>query len=141
MRLYVRCLLAALFLILAPLAIANASPTLSGKAVDKVLVLKSERKLQLLHRGDVLEQILPPRREIEIARREQPAVHQRKRVARTVCATAAVGRCIPRKLVLPWDHARARHLQRLQDILHDVAFVRLSRCRRDNFSEDRHAEV
>ncbi len=54
MRLYVRCLLAALFLILAPLAIANASPTLSGKAVDKVLVLKSERKLQLLHRGEVL---------------------------------------------------------------------------------------
>lgn len=54
MRLYVRCLLAALLLILAPLAIANASQTLSGKSVDKVLVLKSERKLQLLHRGEVL---------------------------------------------------------------------------------------
>ena len=55
MHLSIRCLLAVLFLCVATCANANASPTLDGKPVDKVLVLKSERKLQLLHRGQVLK--------------------------------------------------------------------------------------
>ncbi len=55
MYLSIRCLLAVLFLSFTTLASANASPTLSGKPVDKVLVLKAERKLQLMHRGEVLK--------------------------------------------------------------------------------------
>jgi murein L,D-transpeptidase YafK len=34
---------------------ASAAPTLGGKTVDKVLVLKSERKLHLMGRGEVLK--------------------------------------------------------------------------------------
>jgi murein L,D-transpeptidase YafK len=55
MHLSIRCLLAALFLCFATLATATASPPLNGKTVDKVLVIKSDRQLQLLHRGEVLK--------------------------------------------------------------------------------------
>jgi murein L,D-transpeptidase YafK len=55
MHLFIRCLLVVFCLSPAAIVSANASPTLSGKTVDKVLVLKSERQLQLLHRGAVLK--------------------------------------------------------------------------------------
>ncbi|UVE16772.1 L,D-transpeptidase family protein [Pseudomonas sp. LS44] len=50
-----RWLLAALCLSFAALTQANATPTLEGQAVDKVLVLKSERKLHLMGKGSVLK--------------------------------------------------------------------------------------
>lgn len=50
-----RWLLALFCLSLATLAPASTTPTLSGKAVDKVLVIKSERKLHLMGRGEVLK--------------------------------------------------------------------------------------
>ncbi len=49
-----RWLLALLCLTFASLTQANAAPSLEGK-VDKVLVLKSERKLLLLNKGNVLK--------------------------------------------------------------------------------------
>lgn len=55
MHLSIRCLLAALFVCFATLATANTSQTLNGKTVDKVLLIKSERQLQLLSRGEVLK--------------------------------------------------------------------------------------
>ena len=55
MHLSIRCLLAVLFLCVATVSNASPSPTLNGKTVDKVLVIKSERQLQLLHRGEVLK--------------------------------------------------------------------------------------
>ncbi|MGL4317921.1 MAG: L,D-transpeptidase family protein [Pseudomonas sp.] len=50
-----RWLLTLICLSLATLAPASTTPTLSGKAVDKVLVIKSERKLHLMGRGEVLK--------------------------------------------------------------------------------------
>ncbi len=50
-----RWLLALFCLSLATLAPASTTPTLSGKTVDKVLVIKSERKLHLMGRGEVLK--------------------------------------------------------------------------------------
>ncbi|MGH8433900.1 MAG: L,D-transpeptidase family protein [Pseudomonas sp.] len=50
-----RWLLAVLCLSFATLSHANAAPTLDGKAVDKVLVVKSERKLLLMGHGEVLK--------------------------------------------------------------------------------------
>ena len=34
---------------------ANTTPSLNGKTIDKVLVVKSERKLHLISRGDTLK--------------------------------------------------------------------------------------
>ena len=50
-----RWLLALLCITVVSLSHASAAPTLGGKAVDKVLVLKSERKLHLMGRGEVLK--------------------------------------------------------------------------------------
>lgn len=50
-----RWLLAALCLSLVSLANASTAPTLRGKPIDKVLVVKSERKLHLIGRGEVLK--------------------------------------------------------------------------------------
>ncbi len=50
-----RWLLAVFCLSVATLSHANASPTLQGKSIDKVLVVKSERKLHLMHRGESLK--------------------------------------------------------------------------------------
>ncbi|MBT8768237.1 murein L,D-transpeptidase family protein [Pseudomonas boanensis] len=50
-----RWLLVVLSLSLAALAQASTAPTLAGKPIDKVLVVKSERKLLLLNRGDILK--------------------------------------------------------------------------------------
>ncbi|WP_271409017.1 L,D-transpeptidase family protein [Pseudomonas sp. Q1-7] len=50
-----RWLLAVLFTSLAALAQANSAPILAGKSIDKVLVVKSERKLLLMNRGDILK--------------------------------------------------------------------------------------
>lgn len=50
-----RWLLALLCITVVSLSHASAAPTLGGKTVDKVLVLKSERKLHLMGRGDVLK--------------------------------------------------------------------------------------
>ena len=55
MHLLTRCLLAVLFLCFATLASASTSMAITTKAVDKVLVLKAERQLQLLHRGEVIK--------------------------------------------------------------------------------------
>ena len=55
MHLFIRCLLSVLFLCVASISHASPSPTLNGKAVDKVLVIKSERQLQLMHKGEVLK--------------------------------------------------------------------------------------
>lgn len=41
-------------LLFASLSHATAAPTLDGRAVDKVLVVKSERQLHLISRGEVL---------------------------------------------------------------------------------------
>ena len=49
-----RWLLVVLFMSLAALAQASTAPTLGGKSIDKVLVVKSERKLLLMNRGDIL---------------------------------------------------------------------------------------
>jgi murein L,D-transpeptidase YafK len=40
---------------LAALAQASTTPSLGGKSIDKVLVVKSERTLLLMNRGDVLK--------------------------------------------------------------------------------------
>ena len=50
-----RWLLALFCCTLIGLAQASTAPTLRGKAVDKVLVVKSERKLHLMGRGEVLK--------------------------------------------------------------------------------------
>ncbi len=50
-----RWLLVVLSMSLAAFAQASTTPTLGGKSIDKVLVVKSERKLLLLNRGDVLK--------------------------------------------------------------------------------------
>lgn len=50
-----RWLLAALSLALISFAQASTAPTLHGKPIDKVLVVKSERKLHLIGRGEVLK--------------------------------------------------------------------------------------
>ncbi|MDD0841571.1 L,D-transpeptidase family protein [Pseudomonas sp. Gutcm_11s] len=50
-----RWLLALLCITLTGLSQATPAPTPSGKSVDKVLVLKSERKLHLMGRGEVLK--------------------------------------------------------------------------------------
>ena len=50
-----RWLLAVLFITLAAPSFASSAPTLRGKAIDKVLVVKSERKLHLMGRGEVLK--------------------------------------------------------------------------------------
>jgi len=50
-----RWLLAALCLFFATLSHANAAPALDGQAVDKILVVKSERKLHLIGRGQTLK--------------------------------------------------------------------------------------
>ncbi|WP_263145390.1 L,D-transpeptidase family protein [Pseudomonas sp. RIT-PI-AD] len=50
-----RWLLALLCSFVAALAQAGEAPTLDGKAIDKVLVLKSEHRLHLLNRGEVLK--------------------------------------------------------------------------------------
>ncbi|MBC9249652.1 hypothetical protein A9179_05125 [Pseudomonas alcaligenes] len=50
-----RWLFAVFCLSLASLAPASTAPISSGKAVDKVLVIKSERKLHLMGRGEVLK--------------------------------------------------------------------------------------
>jgi murein L,D-transpeptidase YafK len=50
-----RWLLALLCITVVSLSHASAAPTLGGKTVDKVLVLKSERKLHLMGRGEVLK--------------------------------------------------------------------------------------
>lgn len=50
-----RWLLVVLSMSLAALAQASTTPTLGGKSIDKVLVVKSERKLLLMNRGDVLK--------------------------------------------------------------------------------------
>jgi murein L,D-transpeptidase YafK len=50
-----RWLLALLCITSIGLAQASAAPTLHGKAIDKVLVVKSERKLHLMGRGEVLK--------------------------------------------------------------------------------------
>ena len=53
MHLFTRCLLAVLIMCFATLASASTSMAVTTKAVDKVLVLKAERQLQLLHRGNL----------------------------------------------------------------------------------------
>jgi murein L,D-transpeptidase YafK len=63
-----RCLLAVFLLCFAITGHASASPTLSG-SIDKVLVLKSERKLQLLQRGE-------PVRTYRISLGKQPVGHK-----------------------------------------------------------------
>ncbi len=55
MYLSLRCLLVVICLSFAAIGSAGASQTLQGKTVDKVLILKAERKLQLMHRGQVLK--------------------------------------------------------------------------------------
>jgi murein L,D-transpeptidase YafK len=55
MHLFTRCLLAVLIMCFATLASASTSMAVTTKAVDKVLVLKAERQLQLLHRGKVIK--------------------------------------------------------------------------------------
>lgn len=50
-----RWLLALLALTLVSPTFASSAPTLRGKAIDKVLVVKSERKLHLMGRGEVLK--------------------------------------------------------------------------------------
>ena len=50
-----RWLLALLCITSMGLAQASTAPTLRGKAIDKVLVVKSERKLHLMGRGEVLK--------------------------------------------------------------------------------------
>ncbi len=50
-----RWLFALFCLLFATFSQANTSPTLQGRAVDKVLVVKSERKLHLLSRGETLK--------------------------------------------------------------------------------------
>jgi len=55
MHLFTRCLLAVLIMCFATLASASTSMAVTAKAVDKVLVLKAERQLQLLHRGKVIK--------------------------------------------------------------------------------------
>ncbi len=50
-----RWLLAVLCLSFAAWSHANATPTLDGVRVDKVLVIKSERKLHLMSRGNILK--------------------------------------------------------------------------------------
>ncbi|MBM7059946.1 L,D-transpeptidase family protein [Pseudomonas sp. UL073] len=50
-----RWLLAVLCLSFAAFTHANATPTLNGQSVDKVLVIKSERKLHLMGKGAVLK--------------------------------------------------------------------------------------
>lgn len=50
-----RWLLVVVCLSFATLSHANASPSLQGKNIDKVLVIKSERKLHLMHRGESLK--------------------------------------------------------------------------------------
>ncbi|PAU65377.1 hypothetical protein BZL41_06815 [Pseudomonas sp. PIC25] len=50
-----RWLFAALCLSIATLSHANATPTLEGQQVDKVLVVKSERKLHLISKGQTLK--------------------------------------------------------------------------------------
>ena len=49
-----RWLIALLCLSVVSLSHASTAPTLRGKPVDKVLVVKSERKLHLMGRGEVL---------------------------------------------------------------------------------------
>ncbi len=55
MYLLIRCLLVALCLSFAAIGSAHASQAIKNKPVDKVLVLKSERKLHLMHRGEILK--------------------------------------------------------------------------------------
>lgn len=50
-----RWLIALLCLSVVSLSHASTAPTLRGKPVDKVLVVKSERKLHLMGRGEVLK--------------------------------------------------------------------------------------
>ncbi|MCY1286601.1 L,D-transpeptidase catalytic domain [compost metagenome] len=50
-----RWLLAVLCLSFTALTHANATPTLDGQRIDKVLVIKSERKLHLMGKGTVLK--------------------------------------------------------------------------------------
>ena len=50
-----RWLLALLFVSFVTPSFASSAPTLRGKAIDKVLVVKSERKLHLMGRGEVLK--------------------------------------------------------------------------------------
>ncbi|MGH8354454.1 MAG: L,D-transpeptidase family protein [Pseudomonas sp.] len=50
-----RWLLAVLCLAFTAISHANATPTLGGQTVDKVLVVKSERKLHLIGRGQTLK--------------------------------------------------------------------------------------
>ena len=50
-----RWLLAILCLLIAGLSQANVSPATEGRAVDKVLVVKSERKLHLMSGGQTLK--------------------------------------------------------------------------------------
>ena len=55
MYLLIRCLLVALCLSSATALSVHASQAIQNKPVDKVLVLKSERKLHLMHRGQILK--------------------------------------------------------------------------------------
>lgn len=50
-----RWLLVALILCFTSLSHASAAPSLEGKGIDKVLVVKSERKLLLMNRGNILK--------------------------------------------------------------------------------------
>ncbi|NWL78335.1 hypothetical protein DM872_15895 [Pseudomonas taiwanensis] len=50
-----RWLLVVLSMSLAALAQASTTPTMVDKSIDKVLVVKSERKLLLMNRGDILK--------------------------------------------------------------------------------------
>ncbi|GLZ87357.1 hypothetical protein Pres01_34080 [Metapseudomonas resinovorans] len=50
-----RWLLVVLSMSLAALAQASTTPTMADKSIDKVLVVKSERKLLLMNRGDILK--------------------------------------------------------------------------------------
>ena len=50
-----RWLLAAICLFFSAVSLASASQTFQGKVVDKVLVVKSQRTLHLMHRGESLK--------------------------------------------------------------------------------------
>ena len=50
-----RWLLAAICLCFSAVSLASASQTFQGKVVDKVLVVKSQRTLHLMHRGESLK--------------------------------------------------------------------------------------
>lgn len=50
-----RWMLLAFVFLFTTLSHASAAPVLGGKPIDKVLVVKSERKLLLMNRGDILK--------------------------------------------------------------------------------------